>query len=334
LRDYLIMPIQRIPRYELLLKEIEKKIDNSSPLLYSLIREALRIISDVGVCINDAITKKEAQQVVSKMAENMMNEPADFQLLQPHRKMIKDGSLKVSMNANSFDGHVTLLTDIILITKTKNSHVQFKYTLDLVSTAIYDVHFNNEFSLDYNISGRLCFLCKDVEEKNSWFHAIDSAIREQDKRLTQLGTIKTKTFSTRTTTTKTTMSLTTTTLTTTTLTTTTLTTTTTTSLFILVLFKNISRKSSGIGIPVHVNYSESLRELLKKMRQMIREMELLDDMSQFETMRFGFVLQEKNKFIDETTQFRTLFPKPDAKDQLQLTCTLWLMRRFAFQTLN
>jgi len=56
------------------------------------------------------------------------------------------------------------------------------------------------------------------------------------------------------------------------------------------------------------------------MRLFIRRKKLLEDMSQFNETRFGFVLQEENnEFIDETTPFRTLFPK-QGKNRLQLTC--------------
>ncbi|CAM9537785.1 unnamed protein product [Chrysoparadoxa australica] len=89
-QSLLIMPIQRIPRYKLLLENMMKNTDEDHTD-YNLLQKAVDQISDVASFINDSIKRRENQAKIWGI-QAQLSEAVD--LAQPFRIHIKDGIMQ------------------------------------------------------------------------------------------------------------------------------------------------------------------------------------------------------------------------------------------------
>ncbi|CAM9593705.1 unnamed protein product, partial [Phaeothamnion confervicola] len=88
-QSLLIMPIQRIPRYKLLLEGMLKNTDKDHPD-YKELEKAIEHVSDVASFINDSIKRRENQAKIWGIQE-MLSENID--LAKPTRIFVKNGIL-------------------------------------------------------------------------------------------------------------------------------------------------------------------------------------------------------------------------------------------------
>jgi hypothetical protein len=136
LQSYLIMPIQRIPRYLLLLKEILK--NSVEDELFTQWMSVLQQVEQV--C--SRIDKSSSERDESIKVLNIQNRIAglEFSLVAPHRKLLAEGSaLRVgasTRNVEVFEVMLYLFSDIIVWTS--KSH-QFKGHIELAGSKIYSV---------------------------------------------------------------------------------------------------------------------------------------------------------------------------------------------------
>jgi hypothetical protein len=88
--SYLIMPVQRIPRYELLLRELKRYTLKTDPG-YPALEEAFDKIKAIASHVNEEKRKIES---MSKLVEIQSKIQGDFgTLLQAHRHLIRKRSL-------------------------------------------------------------------------------------------------------------------------------------------------------------------------------------------------------------------------------------------------
>ena len=91
LGSYLIMPVQRIPRYLLLIKELLRKLENqnnpSTSLLDSinLLQSALKKLEESANNVNESIRSRENGEILAKIQQEVGN---SFVIFQPGRKFI------------------------------------------------------------------------------------------------------------------------------------------------------------------------------------------------------------------------------------------------------
>jgi hypothetical protein len=91
LRAYLIMPCQRVPRYELLLRELIKKTQQQRPDLNNLER-ALSSINEIANHINNAISLEENRRKVKEI-QSKFDDLQGHILSEPQRLFIKEGTM-------------------------------------------------------------------------------------------------------------------------------------------------------------------------------------------------------------------------------------------------
>ena len=89
LTTLLICPIQRPPRYEMLLREIFKNTEANHPDYENLIK-ALTDVSDINIYINKKMKNFTERAIVSKIANKIIG---GDKLIQPSRKFIRNGYL-------------------------------------------------------------------------------------------------------------------------------------------------------------------------------------------------------------------------------------------------
>eukprot|EP00002_Diphylleia_rotans_P028229 TRINITY_DN5696_c0_g1_i1.p1 TRINITY_DN5696_c0_g1~~TRINITY_DN5696_c0_g1_i1.p1 ORF type:complete len:1219 (+),score=237.12 TRINITY_DN5696_c0_g1_i1:76-3732(+) len=92
LPSYLIMPVQRVPRYELLLKEMLKYTKNDHPD-FSLLEKALTQVREVASLIN---AKNREAESLNKMLEIQQNHP-NIVILAAHRRYVKYGEFELGV---------------------------------------------------------------------------------------------------------------------------------------------------------------------------------------------------------------------------------------------
>lgn len=106
--SYLLLPVQRIPRYELLLKDLSRSTDPQHLQNALSVSAALSEISCIAASVNES--KRQSEQDRKLMAwQARMRGPVSTPLVQPHRRLIRDGTLVVRRVVNRMHAfHTTL----------------------------------------------------------------------------------------------------------------------------------------------------------------------------------------------------------------------------------
>ena len=129
LQSFLIMPVQRIPRYQLLLKELQKSTPEDHPD-YPFISKALECILVVAKECDSAMNgDKETSLKVS--IQNSFG--SSFQLMKASRKLLKYGPAKWTHMREETPVMVFLFSDLLILSNQfdneLNLHVITKYEL-------------------------------------------------------------------------------------------------------------------------------------------------------------------------------------------------------------
>jgi len=90
MESFQIMPVQRVPRYQLLLRELLKYTDETHPDYQSL-QMALRMIKDIALTINDGKKLAEERQRIVDIQNNLVGNMKCPYLVQPTRRLVYEG---------------------------------------------------------------------------------------------------------------------------------------------------------------------------------------------------------------------------------------------------
>jgi len=140
LMSYMIMPVQRVPRYVLLLKELKRNTLPSQPAFDS-INKALAQITLTAAHINESKRQIENMNTLFEIQHRISGDVRDLVLIQPYRRFIREGELLVhDPNKKSLFGTMKqvsrvffLFSDILLWT---NKDLSFKAFTNLAATKI------------------------------------------------------------------------------------------------------------------------------------------------------------------------------------------------------
>jgi hypothetical protein len=198
LTSYLIQPVQRVPRYVLLLKELRRHTGPSHSHYSSLI-SALNKIQVIASFINEGKRQAENLSKVSEIQSRISGDMRD--LVSPTRKLVKEGILQTMASKGLF-GTVKmkpysfyLFNDLLLWV---NEQHKFKGSLDLGGAKCDDSK-RTELTLEIsNSKGSILLIMKDEAEFQSWFSEITSQIskllRSREKILQRQNKAKNKTM--------------------------------------------------------------------------------------------------------------------------------------------
>jgi len=118
LSDFLIMPIQRLPRFELLLTDYLRNIDVDHPD-YSNAKKALKYIKEIASFVNEEKRKADHFQRTLALQKNIKGKK--FSLMQPGRELTKEGSLIQIVGTKEKEIYVFIFKDMMVITKRKSN---------------------------------------------------------------------------------------------------------------------------------------------------------------------------------------------------------------------
>eukprot|EP01113_Clastostelium_recurvatum_P033801 TRINITY_DN4510_c1_g1_i2.p1 TRINITY_DN4510_c1_g1~~TRINITY_DN4510_c1_g1_i2.p1 ORF type:complete len:1156 (-),score=386.35 TRINITY_DN4510_c1_g1_i2:12-3479(-) len=129
--SFLILPVQRIPRYVLLLQELLRYTDNNHPDFNGLC-EALSFIKELADYINS--NKSDAENINRILAiQDILTDYPEPTLVVPRRRFIDEGVLLKDKKTKM---HVFLFTDILLLTKPEKKTKKYKGFIGLQTASL------------------------------------------------------------------------------------------------------------------------------------------------------------------------------------------------------
>jgi len=202
-----IMPVQRIPRYSLLLKSYLKYTDESHPD-YTDLQAALTAILNVAAKLNESRRTSEARKKVAEIQKQLI----DYKhLVQPHRYFIREGELEtdsISMiralpsgpSKRTASCWFFLFNDVLLVAEESSrtslslldmigsSKAQFKVreVIPVRKIAIDETPgvpgYPHAFEMQVSNRQPDRFFTKTLEDRDAWIVSIRNALKESDDR--------------------------------------------------------------------------------------------------------------------------------------------------------
>eukprot|EP00808_Paulinella_micropora_P007317 g11554.t1 len=195
LASLLIVPIQRIPRYKLLIQELLKCSGEDAAEQTEGLEEALRQVSAVATDINDAIESMRNREMILSLQESFGNV---MQLITPSRKYIMQGALtKVGRKSGDTRFTFFLFNDLLLYAERGKSRFRLHRALPIDDTfAVEELSANNlhgvperhrekAWLLQSKVKSFAVF-ADTVQEKQVWL----TALREQLDKFHGSGLVK------------------------------------------------------------------------------------------------------------------------------------------------
>ena len=137
LSSLLIQPIQRVPRYKLLLEQLIRHTPPDHPDL-PLLSTALSSISVVASHINEAIRKRESMEAVMQIEERFMSSPG---FLHASRVFLRQGGvIKMGKSHTARSEHFFLFNDLLASARSMMGKYLLKKKIPIDSTFMLGEH--------------------------------------------------------------------------------------------------------------------------------------------------------------------------------------------------
>lgn len=186
LQHHMLEPVQRIPRYEMLLKDYLRKLPQDS-LDRKDAEKSLEIISTAASHSNSAIRKMESLKKLLMVYE-MLGEEED--IVHPSNEFIKEGQILklAARNTSAQERHLFLFNNMLLYCVPKFSLVGAKYSvrtkIGLDGMKVVETQ-NEDYPHTFQISGKertLELQASSEQIKQEWIKALGAAIVEFQQR--------------------------------------------------------------------------------------------------------------------------------------------------------
>ncbi|ELP90040.1 Rho guanine nucleotide exchange factor, putative [Entamoeba invadens IP1] len=198
LTSFLITPIQRIPRYKLLLNDLLKHTPHNH-IDYKDLSDGFNLISQVAISVNDFSKQAEHMEQVNDLSSRITELPSEVNFQEPGRIYQKDGILLVCFKKKYVPCHCILFSDICvfaeysqsLLSKTLSKKFVYKthvvVNLLKVETEMTEVPKSKEIAGDCIfsvISGKNVFYIgtKTTKEKDEWVKVFNTTIEKAIER--------------------------------------------------------------------------------------------------------------------------------------------------------
>ncbi|XP_058511634.1 FYVE, RhoGEF and PH domain-containing protein 4 isoform X1 [Ochotona princeps] len=180
LQHHMLEPVQRIPRYELLLKDYLRKLPPDSPD-WNDAKKSLEIISTAASHSNSAIRKMENLKKLLEIYE-MLGEEED--IVNPSNELIKEGQILklAARNTSAQERYLFLFNNMLLYCVPRFSLVGSKFTVrtrvGIDGMKIVETH-NEEYPHTFQVSGKertLELQASSEQDKEEWIKALQETI--------------------------------------------------------------------------------------------------------------------------------------------------------------
>lgn len=186
LQHHMLEPVQRIPRYEMLLKDYLRKLPQDSLDLKDA-EKSLEIISTAASHSNSAIRKMENLKKLIEVYE-MLGEEED--IVNPSNELIKEGQILklAARNTSAQERYLFLFNNMLLYCVPKFSLVGSKYSVrtrvGIDGMKIVETH-NEEYPYTFQVSGKertLELQASSEQDKEEWIKALQNTIEAFQQR--------------------------------------------------------------------------------------------------------------------------------------------------------
>ncbi|XP_014399705.1 PREDICTED: guanine nucleotide exchange factor VAV2 [Myotis brandtii] len=182
LQDLLVVPMQRVLKYHLLLKELLSH-STDRPERQQL-KEALEAMQDLAMYINEVKRDKETLKKISEFQSSIEN--LQVKLEEFGRPKI-DGELKVRsiVNHTKQDRYLFLFDKVVIVCKRRGYSYELKEVIELLSHKVTDDPMNNKDVKKWSYGFYLIhlqgkqgfqFFCKTEDTKRKWMEQFEMAM--------------------------------------------------------------------------------------------------------------------------------------------------------------
>ncbi|CAN9498735.1 unnamed protein product [Ophioblennius macclurei] len=180
LQHHMLEPVQRVPRYEMLLKDYLKKLPQDDPDRRDA-EKSLEIIATAATHSNSAIRKSENLKKLMEIYE-MLGEEED--IVHASNEFIKEGHLLklAARNASAMERYLFLFNNMLLYCVPKFSLGGSKYTvrtrIGIDGMTVRESH-NEDYPFTFQVSGKertLELQASSEQDKADWIKAFQETI--------------------------------------------------------------------------------------------------------------------------------------------------------------
>lgn len=192
LRDLLSLPMQRILKYHLLLKELLKNTFESHDD-YSGLQKAYQAMIDIGDYINEVKRDSETLQVIQGIQHSIIDlEMPENTELKDYGRLVNDGELKMKLDDEKSlkSRYIFVFDKVVLICKSlRNGQHTFKAALILSDFQVeecpaatttakpFKEKWNHQWMLVHTQTKQTYTFCvKSEEQKRKWIDAVEKAL--------------------------------------------------------------------------------------------------------------------------------------------------------------
>ncbi|KAM6468036.1 FYVE, RhoGEF and PH domain-containing protein 3 isoform 2-T2 [Liasis olivaceus] len=182
LQHHMLEPVQRIPRYELLLKDYLKKLPGESPDRKDA-EKSLELISTAANHSNAAIRKMEKMHKLLEVYERLGGEE---DIVNPANELIKEGHIQKlsAKNGTAQDRYLFLFNSMVLYCVPKLRLIGQKFSvrekIDIAGLQVQEIVKQN-VAHTFSITGKkrsLELQARTEEEKKDWIQVIQATIEK------------------------------------------------------------------------------------------------------------------------------------------------------------
>ncbi|XP_004673492.1 PREDICTED: FYVE, RhoGEF and PH domain-containing protein 2 isoform X2 [Condylura cristata] len=186
LQHHMLEPVQRIPRYELLLKDYVQKLPAQAPDRADA-QKALDMIFSAAQHSNAAITEMERLQDLWEVYQRLGLED---DIVDPSNTLLREGPvLKISFRrSDPIERYLFLFNNMLLYCVPRviqvGAHFQVRTRIDVAGMKVRELS-DAEFPHSFLVSGKqrtLELQARSQEEMTSWIQACQAAIDQVEKR--------------------------------------------------------------------------------------------------------------------------------------------------------
>ncbi|XP_060228905.1 FYVE, RhoGEF and PH domain-containing protein 3 isoform X1 [Meriones unguiculatus] len=186
LQHHMLEPVQRVPRYELLLKDYLKRLPRDAPDRKDAER-SLELISTAADHSNAAIRKMEKMHKLLEVYEQLGGEE---DIVNPANELIKEGNIQKlsAKNGTTQDRHLFLFNNVMLYCVPKLRLMGQKFSvrekMDISDLQVQDIVKPNA-AHTFIITGRkrsLELQTRTEEEKKEWIQVIQATVEKHKQK--------------------------------------------------------------------------------------------------------------------------------------------------------
>ncbi|KYR00663.1 pleckstrin (PH) domain-containing protein [Tieghemostelium lacteum] len=177
LESFLILPVQRLPRYVLLLQDLLKYTANDHEDFDQLC-EALSVVKDLTENINFKKSEEDNQNKIQQIQDQIKGLPPSCMSMR--RKFIDEGLLMIKKDKY----YIFLFSDAMIVTKPSKDKKKFKHLINLQTASLNTMEDPNILKI-ISQEGTFKFTCDQAKDREHWTKTIKEVIESAQLEMIQ-----------------------------------------------------------------------------------------------------------------------------------------------------